>query len=147
MDNTNNSPIMLEKSAIENVSLFTYLGSIVSTNGGTSEDAKARIGKARAAFNILQKIWKCKVRIFNTNVRTILLYGSETWRISRTILKKVQAFINKRLKRIMTILWSKSIRNEDLCERTGQEPAKCTNSRNKWAWIGHTLQKSKENII
>ena len=80
MNTTNISPIMLEKRAIENVSLFTYLGSVVSTNGGRVEDVKARIGKARAVFIILQEIWKSRevttstdVRIFNTNVNTVLL--------------------------------------------------------------------------
>ena len=34
---------MLEKGAIEIVSLFTYLRSIVNTNGRTDEDVKARI--------------------------------------------------------------------------------------------------------
>ena len=74
---------------------FTYLGSIVSTNGRTDEDAKARIGKAKATFNFLQKIWKSrdittstKVRIFNTNIETVLLYGHETCKTSRTISKE-----------------------------------------------------------
>ena len=76
---------MLDKGAVEDVSSFKYLGSIVNTNGGTDEDVKARIGKARTAFNTLHKIWKSrditistKLQIFNTNVKTVLLYGSET---------------------------------------------------------------------
>lgn len=55
MNNTNINPIMLQKRAIEDVSSFTYLGNIVSTARGTNEDFKARTGKARVAFNNLQK--------------------------------------------------------------------------------------------
>ena len=102
INTTNDSPIMLDKGAVEDVSSFKYLGSIVNTNGGTDEDVKARIGKARTAFNKLHKIWKSrdittstKLQIFNTNVKTVLLYGSETWCISKTTLNKVQTFINK----------------------------------------------------
>ena len=36
---------------------FTYLGSVVSTTGGTDEDVKARIGKARHAFITLKSVW------------------------------------------------------------------------------------------
>ncbi|XP_018646720.1 map-kinase activating death domain protein,putative [Schistosoma mansoni] len=48
-------------------------------------DVRARIGKARAAYLQLKNIWSSKqlstntkVRIFNTNVKTVLLYGAET---------------------------------------------------------------------
>ena len=53
INTTNDSPIMSDKGVVEDVSSFTYLGSIVNTNAGTDEDVKARIGKARAAFNTL----------------------------------------------------------------------------------------------
>jgi hypothetical protein len=56
--------------------------------GGTEENVKARIAKARTAFCLSKQIWKSreitsrsrtKIRIFNTNVKLILLYRSETW--------------------------------------------------------------------
>ena len=87
-----------------------------------------------------------KLRIFNANVKTFLRYGSETWRISKTTLSKVQTFINKCLRRILRIRWPDTIKNEDLWEKTGQESAKRTISRRKWSWIGHTLRSTKSNI-
>ena len=50
MNTTNTTPIMLETGDIEDVSSFTYLGSTVSTTGGTDDDVKDRIGKARVVF-------------------------------------------------------------------------------------------------
>ncbi|VDP38914.1 unnamed protein product [Schistosoma margrebowiei] len=54
---------------------------------GSDADVKSRIGKARAAGLQLNNIWNSKqlstntnVRIFNTNVKTDLLYGAATWR-------------------------------------------------------------------
>ena len=65
------------------------------------EDVRARIGKARAALNTLHKLWKAraittstKIRIFNTNVKSVLLYGLGTWRTTKAMLAKEQAFIN-----------------------------------------------------
>ena len=60
INNSNEAPLLLEKGNIEEVSTFTNLGSIISTNGGTEDDVKARIGKARAAFNILHKVWRAR---------------------------------------------------------------------------------------
>ena len=109
----------METGDIEDVSSFTYLGSTVSTTGGTDDDIKARIGKARVAFNILQNIPKSrdiimsvKLQLFNSNVKSVLLFGSETWRTSKSMLRKVQAFIKKCLRRILRIRWPEKIGNE-----------------------------------
>ena len=151
MNVTNTTPIMLQTGDIEEFSSFIYLGSTVSTTGGTDDDVKARIGKARVVFTI--KIWKSrdiatsvKLQLFNSNVKSVLLYGSETWRTSKSMLRKVQVFINKCLRRILRIRWPEKIRNEELWERMGQEPVKSIISRRKWSWIGHTLRKPKDNI-
>ena len=49
-----NNNIMLSGQAIEDVNEFTYLGSIVSSTGGTEEDIKARRKKAQQAFAMLR---------------------------------------------------------------------------------------------
>ncbi|VDP59109.1 unnamed protein product [Schistosoma mattheei] len=110
----------------EDVKTFTYLGSINDKHGGSDADVWARIGKARAAYLQLKNIWNSKqlstntkVRIFNTNVKTILLYGAETWRttkaiiqkITTTVIKHVQEFINSCLRRILNIHWPDTISN------------------------------------
>lgn len=41
---------------MEEVNKFTHLGSVIVVDGGTEEDMKARIGKARTMFNLLNKI-------------------------------------------------------------------------------------------
>nr|CAH8838004.1 unnamed protein product [Trichobilharzia regenti] len=132
---------------------FTYLGSIVSTTGGTDEDIKARIGKARQAFITLKSVWrstaisiKNKIRIFNSNVKSVLLYGSETWRVIKSISNKLQTFINNCLRSILKIRWPEKISNRDLWERTNQEPIVKQIGRKKWRWIGHTLRKPSSDI-
>ena len=81
----NNNPITMNGEPLEEAYSFTYLGSTINQNGGT-EDVKARIQKARVASIMLRKIWKTKqiklytkLRIFNSSVKAVLLYGSETW--------------------------------------------------------------------
>ena len=67
--------LYLNNTAIDHVSEFTYLGSIVSSNGKAENDIKSRIAKARQAFNMLGRVWnsqhiklKTKMRILNSNV-------------------------------------------------------------------------------
>ena len=91
---------------IEKVTQFTYLGSIIDNTGGTETDITARVRKAQVAFSALSKIWhsmtystQTKLRIFNTNVKAVLLYGCETWKNSKYITTKLQVVINKSLKK------------------------------------------------
>ena len=124
--NANNThSIKLEELVLEEVEAFTYLGSVVDKQGGTDADVRARIGKARAVFVQLKNIWgskelslKAKVRLFNTNVKSVLLYGSETWRTTVTTIKRVQTFINTCLRKILQIRWPDTISNKDLWQRT-----------------------------
>ena len=105
---------------------FVYLGSVVDQQGGTDRDVTARIGKARAAFVMLKNIWasgrmsmRTKLRIFNSIVKSVLLYGCETWRTTLTMQQKIQTFLNTCLRSIYKIQWQEKIRNEDLWERAG----------------------------
>ena len=54
---TNTNSIKLkEEEAVENITSFTYLGSIVNTSGGIEQDIQARMGKARSAFTLLKSM-------------------------------------------------------------------------------------------
>ncbi|VDP39119.1 unnamed protein product [Schistosoma margrebowiei] len=80
-----NNRITLDAEALEDVKTLTYLSSIIDEHDGYDIEVKARIGKGRAAYLQLKNTWKSKqlstntkVRISNTNVKTVLLYGAET---------------------------------------------------------------------
>ena len=85
----------------------------MDTRGGTEADVKTRISKA--AFHILRNVWKSRVigktttiRLFNTNAKSVLLYGAETWRINKTTLKNAQTFVKQCLRKIFGIYgWTK----------------------------------------
>ena len=123
------TPITVVGEHVKEVESFVYLGSVVDKKGGTDQDVKARVGKARGAFVLLKKIWGSteistgtKLRIFNSNVKSVLLYGCETWRTTKALHQKIQCFVNTCLRRILGIRWPDRISNTDLWERAGQEP-------------------------
>ena len=152
--NTNNpNPILVNNEQIEEVDKFCYLGSIVAPGGGTEADITARINKAKAVFAQLSKVWnssavktKTKLKIFNSNVKSILLYGSETWFLSKTLENKLQVFLNKCLRRILKIFWPRTISNKNLWERTSQEALPLQIKKKKFRWLGHTLRKPVDDI-
>ena len=48
--------IQLDVNNLMNTNLFTYLGSIVTNDGGAEEGINARLGKARGAFTRLKHL-------------------------------------------------------------------------------------------
>ncbi|VDO54469.1 unnamed protein product [Schistosoma margrebowiei] len=121
------NPVTLDGEDLEDVKTFTYLGSIIDEHGGSDSDVKAQIGKARAVYLQLRNICNSKqlstntkVRIFNTNVNRVLLYGPETWRTTKAIIQKIQVFVNSCLRKILQIRWPDNISNNALWERTNQ---------------------------
>ena len=147
------APITINGTAVEDVKEFVYLGSKISQTGGTDEDITARIKKARQAFAILRPVWRStaistrtKLRIFGSNVKSVLLYGSETWRVTKSSSNKIQTFINKCLRQILNVKWFDRVPNTDLWERANQEQMVVLIRRRRWRWVGHTLRKDTANV-
>ena len=75
-----------------------------------------------------------------------LLYGSESWRSTKLLIKKLQTFINKCLREILQIRWTEVISNEELWGWTHQSRIEESIKRRTWKWIGHTLRKPENKI-
>jgi len=138
---------------IKRSSDFCYLGSIVAENGGISRKVNARIQKARGSFSKLRRVWlskslrkDTKIRIFNACVKSVLLYGCETWLVTNEIQRKIQTFVNGCLRFILRIWWPNIISNKDLWKATGQEDINLEIKKRKFRWIGHTLRKEDRDI-
>ena len=99
----------------------------MAEGGGARSDVNVRIQKARGLFSKLRKVWTSisirqgtKIKIFNACVKSVLLYGCETWLVTSEIRRKIQTFVNRCLIYILRIWWPKIISNKDLWRATGQ---------------------------
>ena len=77
-----NQPVQLYENNLADVGEFIYIGSIMSSDLISDAEVKARLAKARAAFRTLM-FWRngnisqnTQLRICNTNVLSLLFYGS-----------------------------------------------------------------------
>ena len=118
INNINNSD------TLEDVQDFAYLGSKITTDGDSAKDAMARIRKASQTFAMLKPIWKSKqlrletkLRLYNSNILTVLLYGSECWKLTAKLAHKLENFQNRCLRNIQI-------------------------KRRRWRWFGHVCRMS-----
>ena len=84
-------------------------------------------------------ITRTELRIFCSNVKSVLIYGSETWKEMKTTTSRLQTFLNRCLRRILNIHWPDVISNDELWRRTEEIEMPMHIKRRKWKWIGHTL--------
>ena len=105
-----NTNVMIKNEEIEDVHRFTYLGAQIDKNQRKNDEITTRIAKARNAYMALQHLWKSniysattKVKIFASNVRTVLLYGAECWKMTKNDIQKCETFQNKCLRRILKV--------------------------------------------
>jgi hypothetical protein len=103
--------------------------SLVTIVGGAEEDVKNCISKANSAFSQLNNIrragylsLKTKIWIFESNVKSVLLCGCETWNSTAKIKRSMQAFIHRCLWKTLRIGWPVTVTNEELWEHTCQKP-------------------------
>jgi hypothetical protein len=88
--------IELDMHEIEEVDKFTYLGSMMTSTGGTEDEVKARIQKANTAFIQLYPVWRAreisietKLKTFNSNIKSILLFTCETCKSTKKDFKRL----------------------------------------------------------
>ena len=77
---------------------ITYLGSLISHDGGSEAEILRRIGISTECFSLLEKnIWRShiltdtKVHLYRIYILPVLLYGCETWTVSKTLAKRLDA--------------------------------------------------------
>jgi len=75
----------------EAVKSFMYLGSLINVNNDNSAEIKKRILMANKGFYGLKRQFrshflsiKNKIKLYKTLIRPVLVYGSETWVLSKS---------------------------------------------------------------
>ena len=107
---------------------FTYLGSIVSYDLDDYADVTSRIKKASQAMGALKIFWDsnhvdigAKVLIYLAIPVNLLLWGCQSWALTKVLIKKLEVFHMRCIRRILQIKWDDvrefKIKNSQVRER------------------------------
>ena len=101
------------------VESFIYLGSEIHSTGSSEPEVRCRTGLAKSCFNLLNRgIWcssislSTKVHLHHTYIQPVLLYGCETWALTRDLQDKMDTFDNMCLRRILRIPYTDHATND-----------------------------------
>ena len=139
--------ISIDGQRIEQVGKFKYLGSIISEDGRSLIDIKARIAMAKDAFNKRKELLTkglsraLKKRMIKVLIWPVVLYGCETWTLLAAGIDKLEALEMWLWRKIEKVNWSDKVRNEVVLKRVDEN--RClmrTIRQRKKNWIGHVLR-------
>ena len=124
---------------------FKYLGGRMISS---EKDFEIRKALAWAACNKLKTVWnstlkrKIKERLFVATVESVLLYGAETWTISKTMEKRLDGCYTRMLRMAYNVSWKDKITNEELYNGLPKISSKVAERRLKLA--GHCVRHPEE---
>ena len=141
-------PIQLD--GIQVVDEFKYLGARISS---TLSDFKQRRGIAWSNFWKLQRIWKSndlslqlKLRLFDSLILSLLLYGAESWTLTATIQNQLNAFATSCYRILLNIKRTDRVRNERILEIVGRKNLADLVAQRQMRTLGHWLRKENSTI-
>ena len=97
---------------------------------GSKEDIEHRKHLSNIALNKMEPIWhkadktkqRTRIKLYNTLVRSVLLYNCGTWALTKTDEEKLDSFHRKQLRRILGIRYPTKISNKSLYKKMWTNP-------------------------
>lgn len=120
-----------------------FLGSLLDTEC----DIKRRKSLSLVAFAKLKDVFKhkkisrnSKIRVFNVYVKSVFMYNSELWTLSKKLENDIDIFQRRLLRQILKIHYPDIISNENLYKKAKQKPWSDIIRKRRLSWIGHLLR-------
>ena len=137
---------------IEQVYTMKYLGVMVSKDGSVEKEIEARIGNATqmiggmndAVLRRKELSRSTKIKVVNATMMQVLMYGCETWSLTKKQQSKVQATQMNVLRRIEGVNRLDRVRNADIRERLNQEGVLDLVKRRQESWKDRLQEMSFE---
>ncbi|KER25293.1 LOW QUALITY PROTEIN: hypothetical protein T265_14240 [Opisthorchis viverrini] len=109
--------------------------------------------QARAAFANLRHLWRrpdisfsVKGRVYNAAVRSILLYGSETWPLRAEDVKRLSVFDHRCLRSIARIWWEHRISSSEVRRMVFWKNNSPSITLHRLRWLGHVLRMPVDRL-
>ena len=141
--------VMLGNEKIDQVGSFTYLGSIISKDNGSSENFKSRTAKAQGVFSQLKQVWESrkislqtKIRILEATMMTVVKYGSEAWLFRKADEALQDVFQKDYLRIVLGTRLTDRISNSRLYEKCGSIALSMTIMK-EWLWMAKDYNEIK----
>jgi len=143
--------IYMNQNKINQTESYCHLGVNVGESNVQEVEINNRIAKYNSNIGMLYPLLKdknipreCKVIVYKSILKPILLYGSENWSLTTKTESKLQAAEMRMLRLIKGVTRRDRIRNVNIREELQIRPLLEEIERNKLRWFGHVKRMDTE---
>ena len=134
---------------IKQVKTFKYLGCNITQDARSDCEIKKRIAMAKDTFCKMKTIFTnrninifTKIETLRAYVWSILLYGCESWTLSKNTEKKLEATEMWFIRRMLRISWTEKKSNTEVMEEAGYQRSLIKTIRKRqMQFLGHICRK------
>ncbi|BHF78810.1 hypothetical protein SprV_0602192500 [Sparganum proliferum] len=146
--------ISVDRTQLQVVDNFPYLGSTLSRNTKNDDEVANRISKVSQAFGRLRStVWNrhglqlsTKLKMYTAVILPTLLYGAETWTVYTKQARRLNHFHLSCLRRILRLNWHDRILDTDALEQTGILSIYAMLRQIQLRWSGHLVRMDDERL-
>ena len=143
--------ILVGGKELKQVKSYLYLGQMVTSDGRCDTEIKRRIGIAKSSFGKMKDALtsrrlnlSTRKRLLHCYVMSTLLYGCETWTISKQMEDRLGAFELWAYRKLLRISYLEHRTNEWVLNKVGEERSLLrTIKTKKCSYFGHIIRAGK----
>ena len=143
-----------EGDVVEEVESFCYLGTLVDREGGVERAVRARVAAAWAKWREIAGLLtnkriplKSRAHIYETCIRSVLLYGAESWPLTQRLEKCIQSCDRRMLRYLTGVSLLDRVRSADVAKRCGLDEIQDVMRRRRLQWYGHVQRRGEGEAL
>ena len=146
--------VEVNEGELEIVDQFCYLGEMLTCQSGAEGAVRVRISAAWNKWREINSLLinktiplKNRAKIYEACVRSVMLYGAETWAMTKEMERKVKSSDQKMLRHMAGVRLVDGVRSEELRERCGLEDIIDVLRRRRLRWFGHVRRRDEDHVL
>ena len=135
-------------SEIEEVETFTYLGDIVDRDGGVERAVRGRVAVAWSKWREIAGLLcnrriplRSRSSIYDACIRSVMLYGSETWPLTQHMEKSLISCDRRMLRYMAGVRLQDHVPSSAVAERCGLRQINDVLRIRRLRWYGHVRRR------
>lgn len=143
LTNGEQKDILIQGTKMSYVSDYIYLGQNITMQGWAIKEVERRVAKAWNKYWSLKDVFKSKLplrlkkKAFDSVVLPTLLYGCQTWPLTKLIINKLKVFQRSAERSMLGLKLTDRVRAVDIRRKTNLIDAVKMACSLKWRWAGH----------
>ena len=146
--------IRIDGTNVEEVKEFCYLGDLVDTEGSVERSVRMRVAAAWRKWREISSLLTNRgIPLFNRGkvydacVRSVLLYGSESWPMTATVLAILTSCDRRMLRYMAGVAWQDRLSSGEVASRCGVDLVEDVLRRRRLRWYGHVKRRDENDPL